>query len=397
MPYCRGALFAVALLIPTVSPAWGQPGLLSGYLQTVAILSIHGGLSESDIELYNRLRVAAEPEFGPFSFTVAYELTATILESGESPVTIARGSGVGVDSNDWLDLHGVLSDGEHFNAQHRIDRLQLSWSPTDTVEVNLGRQAISWGTTLYLTPGDPFIPLHPIDPIREFRSGIDAARLRFYPSPLSEIDLVIRPSRLDGEEEFTALARGLTTWRNWEVSAWGGLLYDQFAGAVGAAGDIGEWAVRLEAVLRKFDGTLAGRGTIGFDRSLQVNDRDLQIALEYQHDGHGAVQSADFRRIRESRANQRGDFQVFGRDQFALQTSYQIDPLWTVSALALWNLNNGSGIIVPGFSYSLSNEATIAGGIYLGVGESIPEESLTSDSANDPPDLIGFLSLSWYF
>ena len=397
MRYCRRALFAVALLIPTASPAWGQPSVLSGYLQTVSLLSISGGFSESDLALYSRLRVAAEPEFESVSLTLAYELTATIPQPEDSYVTVARVSGVGADSNDWLDLHGVLSDGEQFNARHRIDRLQLNWSPTDKVEVNLGRQAISWGTTLFLTPADPFIPFHPVDPFREFRSGTDAIRLRFYPNPLSECDLVFRPSRLDGEEEFTALARGLTTWHNWEVSTWGGMLYDEFAGAVGAAGDIGTWALRIEAVLRKIHGTLAWRGTIGFDRSLQVDNRDLRIVLEYQRDGHGAVRQDDLERILESRAYRRGDFQALGRDQFAMQASYQIDPLWNISALVLWNLNNSSGIFAPGFSYSLSNEATIAGGMYLGAGESIPEESLPPDSEDNPPNLIGFLSVSWYF
>ena len=233
MRYCRRALFAVALLIPTASPAWGQPSVLSGYLQTVSLLSISGGFSESDLALYSRLRVAAEPEFESVSLTLAYELTATIPQPEDSYVTVARVSGVGADSNDWLDLHGVVTDGKQYNAQHRIDRLQFNWSLSDKVEVNLGRQAISWGTTLFLTPADPFIPFHPVDPFREFRSGTDAIRLRFYPNPLSECDLVFRPSRLDGEEEFTALARGLTTWHNWEVSTWGGMLYDEFAGAVG--------------------------------------------------------------------------------------------------------------------------------------------------------------------
>ena len=394
MPYCRGALFAVALLIPTGFPAWGQAGPLSGYLQTVVLPDV---FSRNDMALHNRLRLVAEPEIEPFSLTFAYELAATIAQPGDAPVAIARGAGGGEDGKDWLHLHGVLADGETFNARHRIDRLRLSWSPTDTVELDLGRQAISWGTTLFLTPGDPFLPLHPTDPFREFRRGTDAVRLRVYPSPLTEVDLVIRPSRLDGEEELTALVRGLTTWHNWEVSAWGGLLYDRFAGAVGAAGDSGEWAVRLEAVLREFDGNMAGRGTIGFDRSLQVFDRDLRIGFEYQRDGHGAVGPADFERILESPAYRRGEFQVFGRDEFVVQGTCQIDPLWNVSVLVLWNMNNGSAILAPGLSYSLSDEATVAAGMYLGLSDSIPKESRPAESEDDLPDAIGFVSLSWYF
>ena len=112
----------------------------------------------------------------------------------------------------------------------------MAWQPNDAVEVSVGRQAVSWGTTLFLTPADPFIPFSPADPFRVYRGGIDAARARIYPGPLSEIDVVFRPSRTLVGEETTALARGLTTWRNWEVSGWGGTLYGDAAGAVRRGG-----------------------------------------------------------------------------------------------------------------------------------------------------------------
>ena len=44
----------------------------------------------------------------------------------------------------------------------------------------VGRQPVSWATTLFLTPADPFSPFDPADPFREYRGGVDAARLRVY-------------------------------------------------------------------------------------------------------------------------------------------------------------------------------------------------------------------------
>ena len=92
---------------------------------------------------------------------------------------------------EWFDLQGTAVEQDHFHWQHRLDRLNVAWQPNETVELSFGRQAVSWGTTLFLTPADPFIPFSPADPFRVYRGGIDAARARIYPSPLSEIDVVV--------------------------------------------------------------------------------------------------------------------------------------------------------------------------------------------------------------
>ena len=70
---------------------------LSGYLQTVVFPDVS---SRSDIALHNSMRFVADPEIEPFSFTFAYELTATIPRPDDTPVAIARVSGVGEDGKD---------------------------------------------------------------------------------------------------------------------------------------------------------------------------------------------------------------------------------------------------------------------------------------------------------
>ena len=213
---------------------------------------------------------------------------------------------------------------------------------------------MSWATTLFLTPADPFSPFDPADPFREFRAGVDAARLRYYPTPLSEIDVVVRPTTTDVGTEMTSLARGLTTFRGWEVSGWGGILYDEVAGSVGAAGSLGATAIRGEAVVRKLAGELRLRGTIGLDRRFSIRERDLFLVVEYQRDELGAASADDYPALFESEPFRRGELQVLGRDETALQASFQIHPLWSLSGLLLWNLGDGSAIVSPSFSYSAS-------------------------------------------
>ena len=281
--------------------------------------------------------------------------------------------------------------------RHRFDRLNVAWAPAEAMELSVGRQAISWGTTQVFTPADPFPAFSPTDPFQVFRAGVDAARLRIYPSALSEIDVVFRPSRTDVGEEITALARGFATWKNWGLSAWGGTLYGDPTGAVGASGGIGPWAVNFEAVVRDYHGTVVGRGAVGVFRLFQVAERDLTVVAEYQRDGRGAAGPDELLTVLQSREFRRGEYQVFGRDEVAVTAAYQIHPLWSVTGTTIWNLNDRSALVFPGFSYSVSNEASLAGGVFTGTGagDFVPGQPLPS--IYGLAGLTGYLSLTWYF
>ena len=330
---------------------------------------------------------------------MAYEHALTFQQS-VTPLSLGLGGLVDIQSGgEWLDLQGTISrhDQEHMLWRHRFDRLNVAWSPTESMELSAGRQAISWGTTQVFTPADPFPAFSPTDPFQVFRAGVDAARLRIYPSALSEIDIVFRPSRTDVGEDVTALARGLATWKNWGLSAWGGSLYGDPAGAVGASGGIGPWAVNFEAVVRDYHGTVVGRAAIGTFRLFQVAERDLTIVAEYQRDGRGAEGPDELLTVLQSREFRRGEYQVFGRDEVAVTAAYQVHPLWSVTGTTIWNLNDRSALVFPGFSYSVSNEASLAGGVFTGTGASefVPGQSLPS--IYGLAGLTGYLSLTWYF
>ena len=277
----RVAALTVVALTASPSVADGQTSWLSGYLQTVPLFSSSTILADAAVSNFNRLRLTVEPSVGPFDLEVAYEHAATFRQSaGEASLGLGGLSGV-PGGGEWFDLQRTVTGDptERVHWVHRFDRLNVSWSPSSTIELSVGRQAVSWGTTLFLTPADPFVPFSPTDPFRVFRGGVDAARLRMYPGPLSEIDIVFRPTRTLAGEEVTLLARGLTTVLNWELSGWGGTLYGDPAGAVGLAGGLGAWAVRAEGVVRDYDGTVVGRGTLGIDRNWVVSGRNLGIVI----------------------------------------------------------------------------------------------------------------------
>ena len=95
---------------------------------------------------FERLRVMVEPRLGPLHFDVAYEHGLEIRD-GEQRLTSPLGAPT---ATTWLDLQWTLVDEPRTTWSHRFDRLAVS-ARGAAWEVQVGRQAISWATTLILT------------------------------------------------------------------------------------------------------------------------------------------------------------------------------------------------------------------------------------------------------
>jgi hypothetical protein len=387
-------LLGLVLLLLAGRAVEAQPGPITAYVQTVPLWSDTIPLIDSDLKSFNRIRLTIDQPVGPVSIGAAYEHVVTLPRG-----SITSGIGIGVvpSGGEALNLQWTIADEGHALWQHRFDRLQVGWSPVAGMAFTGGRQAVSWGTTLFLTPADPFVPFNPADPFREFRAGVDAARLQMYPGPLSEIDLVVRPTDTAVGRELTALGRGLTTWRNWELSAWGGTLYGDTAGAFGAAGSLGPWAVRGEVVIREQEDGAVLRGTVGVDHLSQVKRRDLYVIVEYQRDGLAASGVDQYPAVLHSNPFSRGELQVLGRDETVVQVSYQLQPLWSLASVWIWNLNDRSALIAPSVAYSLSDESSITGGVFLGIGDDEVTATRLVPSEYGPAGTSAFVSLSWFF
>jgi len=389
-----GLAAALALIGASALPAGAQTRPFTGYLQAVPLVSGPTPSTDGGAAGFSRFRISTEPVVGDVSFNVAYEHVATVQR--EDTFT-----GLGLDAvpggAEWLELQWTIADTEHAVWRHRFDRLAIGWTPTRSVQLSVGRQVVSWGTTLFLTPADPFAPFDPADPFREFRAGVDAARLRVYPGALSEIDVVVRATKTTFGEKTAALARGLTTWRGWELSGWGGSLYGDAAGAVAATGALGRWAVRGEAVVRDRDRRAIFRGTIGLDRQFQIRDRDFYVVVEYQRDGLGAASPDGYFSLVHSDTFARGEHQVLGRDETVVQASYRVHPLWTLAVLWLSNLNDGSALVAPSVAYAASNEASISAGVFVGIGDDRVTASRPLPSEYGLAGTTAYISLSWFF
>ncbi len=366
------ALAGLGIFAPGSGPAplGGQSGGPTGYYLNLWTRADDSVLGEGGGSGFQRLRLMWGPRRGAVGLELAYEHALALQEAGATGAQLLAGAAGTAARGDWLTLGGDLGTGEGVRWRHRVDRLNLRFDLGPNADLILGRQSISWATTLFLTPADPFAPFDPADPFREYRGGVDAARLRYYLGAFTQLEVVARPARFGtgGETTLTLAARATTNRAGWDLGAWAGAVHDSFGAALSASGAVGLWALRGEIVLRRLNGEGVVRGAVGADRTVALGGRDLYLAIEYQHDGFGAASPDELLRVATGRAYLQGELQVPGRDVGAVQLSWPVHPLLSTSALAMGSLRDGSLLIGPGMSYSATENAAFRVGAFAGTG-----------------------------
>lgn len=177
----RALSLGTGLVLGNVAAAPAQQLELRGYYLHVALAADSGPFNASGITDVQRARFTLHPATGPLALEVAYEHILVYTTAAGSAGSLG-GLGQARSRTDWLPLQGTLRRSQHLEWRHRADRFSLRYA-TSRFEVTDGRQPVSWATTLFLTPADPFAPLDPSEPFREYGTGVDALRARS-PVPL---------------------------------------------------------------------------------------------------------------------------------------------------------------------------------------------------------------------
>ncbi|MDH5760867.1 MAG: hypothetical protein OEZ65_14875, partial [Gemmatimonadota bacterium] len=344
--YRAGILLLAAALLP--GALQGQTATLSGYALGMESHAGTSTLTAGGRNFLRRIRIMPGLGWTHLSVDAAGDFVVRngggFAFTGEAERSTFRG--------DWLDLDGTLWNGSGSVGTYRLDRLHATVD-AGRVEVTVGRQPISWGTTLVLSVADPFSPFDPSDPFREYRTGVDAVRVRVFPGPFTEIEAVVRPvTTPSGSVLHTALLRGQTSLAGWALGGWAGILHDEAAAAAFLSGSWGATAVRGEASLRPHPrGGTAVRTALGVDRRFSPGGRDLYVILEYMHDGFGVGNVSNLLELVYSKPFNRNEMQTMGSNVSVAQASLQLHPLVGVDALVLTNLNDGSALVGPGLTW----------------------------------------------
>ena len=392
------AVPAALLLASAPAPAQVSGLEIRGYYLNVATGSLEGPFTPAGLTDFQRLRLSTSPEIGVFALDVAYEQALQLFTDSELGGFQFASLGTTETLTNWLPLQGTIAEGDHARWTHRVDRLSLQTSIGDRVEISAGREAVSWATTLFLTPADPFAPFDPADPFRDYRVGVDVARVQVYAGTFTEFDAVVNPTEVGDETNMTALVRGTTLVGRWALGGWGGIIYDRPGAAISATVTTGGMAFRGEGSVRNEPDETVFRGAIGADRNFRLAGRDLYMALEYQYDGFGAASGQDLVSTVLSLPYSRGELQVLGQHEAALQAVWQTSPLVSVEWLTLWSMSDGSVLLSPAASLSLSNEITGRAGLFLGFGsETRPAPPIPGAPVSDlPASEYGIVPASLY-
>lgn len=391
----RAAVAAAAVLVFAPPPLVAQRVELRGYALNVVVGQTAGPFTSEQLSDLQRIRLMSTPRLGPLRLDIAYEHDVTVTSVDAAQPSVPLGN-VPMDGTRWLGLQGTLADADHVAWRHGLDRLSVNAGIGERVEITVGRQPISWATTLLLTPADPFAPFDPADPFRQYRTGVDALRAQLFTGAFSSVEFVLRPVDTPVGKTVTALARGRGNWHGWDVSGWLGILHDHAAASLAGTRTVAGAAVRSEAVLRdEPDGAIL-RFVLGVDRRFGVLGRDAYVTLEYQHDGLGMSDPRELQRVVFSQPFRRGELQVLGEDVAVAQGTWQLHPLLATDVFVLGNLRDPSVLIGAAASYSASGEVTVRGGIYWGGGDESMGDGRPASEFGVVP-IVGYLSLTGFF
>jgi hypothetical protein len=272
----------------------------------------------------------------------------------EAPTSLFRG----------LDLEQTFSEGETRRLYGEVDyaNLRLTVGRTD---ITVGRQAVTFGRSFFWNPTDWLTTFRPTEIDREYKGGVDAARISTALGRLSGVELVYAYGE-DGERDESALiARIYGSWREWDLELLGGSVWVDnrigfaFSGDVGGAGLRGELSWHQPRVTDEPDFL---RATVELDYKWPSS---LHLIGELHYNGWGTLDTSRYLQLLISPRITSGQVANVGVYYLGSQLSYELTPLLTTTAAVMVNLHDGSGILNPAFRLSLSNESDLVGGAII--------------------------------
>ncbi len=346
----------------------GYARLLNG-LQLPALEDPTGALVPDAIGLDSSIaRLEWKARFGD-AVTVelhnrfAWQLSSSAL-AGD-----ALGLGATRPPDRTVDLSTVLVSEGGARLEHDLDRAVVRLFLGD-LDLALGRQAITWGTSNLFTVADVWAAFSPFELDTSQKRGIDAVRALTTLGDGLELDVVVADrGRL---EDLSAGAR-LTWYADFgDVYVAGGKVWDLALLMGGLSTEVDAFKLRGEASLPyrldadpgQDSGLLAPRVTLGADWF----HGDLVLTAEGHLNGAGADDPADYVATASDERHLRGEVYLLGRWYAGLAASYQLTELLTASSAVLANVGDPSALATWSLRYSLSEEAEVSLGGFHGVG-----------------------------
>jgi len=307
------------------------------------------------------------------------------LRTGGSRITLAAG----VERSDAL--HWRYAN-EH--ADLVIDRLNLQYS-ADSMTIKLGRQPINLASTFYFTPNDFFAPFAAQTFFRQYKSGVDAARLNWQWGALSQLTVMAvvnyksEASNTGGAtspdwSETSYLARASSLLESFEWAALIGKVNGDDIVGLDFQGEVFEWlGVRGEGHIRLPDEQGQDRD-VKFSLGLEHRfENTLSLRLEHFYQRSGATNEDNYNLVPTTDSIHF----YLARNYTAFGASYEITPLLLADAVCLFNHQDSSSLLALYSTYSLSDESELSMGLNIPIGEQPKNGVLNSEFGSYPKSI----------
>ncbi|UCF78039.1 MAG: hypothetical protein JSW03_07950 [Candidatus Eiseniibacteriota bacterium] len=300
----------------------------------------------------------------------------------------------------------LVKVGSTFTYAHELDRALVAVRLTDS-ELTLGRQAVGWGRGVFFGAVDIFVPFTPLESDREWRRGIDAARVVRRLADTISLDAVAALGESKDASSFAARLSGYVGDVDGELIF--GKRCEDYVYAASASAPVLEAELHGELAFFKTPRDLPGGGVFGQDDlvakavlggsySVDVG-QGLMLMAEYHFSGFGMkdVQEAAERFADEDFRERyvRGDTQILSRHAVALQGVYGLAAASPFSVSWIMSPVDGSGVLVPSLTWVFSDNVTLIAQAYVPHGPG-PEQGLIRSEYGGAP-LSGLIQMNFYY
>lgn len=265
---------------------------------------------------------------------------------------------------DFINLDAELWDSEKSMGYSEIDRFYLDYT-LDNTQITLGRQRISWGTSLVWNIVDIFNPKSILDFDYEELPGADAVRVQYYTGAVTRIEAVVNPGKDKNKTSYAALFSynyenydffiilGVQNYRKVLAGGWSGYIKSSgFRGEFKISDAPSKGKQPDEQQIFLFEEPLYEYAKTVFNCVLSWDytfPNSFYIHSEALYNSNGKTEKTGLFSMQALETNMLSAARV----NFFQEFSYDITPLLRGSIFGLYNPHDNSSIIVPSITWSV--------------------------------------------
>ena len=303
-------------------------------------------------------------------------------------------------ANDWLNESGVNGSTQ---IGYEVDRVSYQHR-FDKITAGIGRQAVDWGSGRFWQPLNVFGAFAPTDLDTDFKPGIDAAVINWYPSDFSSLTTVyaFAPNDNDDIDNSAAIYYRRQLGEQVEISLLAGQVIGNTVTGLSLEGELQGMGWRIEGAHNNLD--QLNENTLFWIAGLDYQfENGLLLAAEwYNHNGGVNSETA----LITPTINQQLEYvlqQYQGTKVFGFTASKEITPLLQSTYTMLVSMLNDADNQLTTSSlhqftaiYSVSNESDLLFSLLQGNGKGLNLTGLPQSEFGHLPSSIS-LRLRFYF